>query len=41
MKSSRTIRRLRSAVIFAAARGAATAAGSGLVGLAFWWITHH
>ena len=29
------------AVIFAAARGAATAAGSSLVGLAFWWITHH
>ena len=40
MKGSRTIRRLRNAVIFAAARGAATAAGSGLVGLAFWWITH-
>lgn len=41
VKSSRTIRRLRSAVIFAAVRGAATAAGSGLVGLASWWITHH
>ena len=41
VKSSRTIRRLRSAVIFAAVRGAATAVGSGLVGLAFWWITHH
>jgi hypothetical protein len=41
VKASRTIRRLRTAVIFAAARGAATAAGSGLVGLALWWITHH
>ena len=41
MKGSRTTRRLRSAVIFAAATAAATAAGSGLVGLAFWWITHH
>ena len=40
VKGSRTTRRLRNAVIFAAARGAATAAGSGLVGLAFWWITH-
>jgi hypothetical protein len=29
------------AVICAAAGGAVTAAGSGLVGLAFWWITHH
>jgi hypothetical protein len=40
VKGSRTTRRLRNAVIFAAARGAATAVGSGLVGLAFWWITH-
>ena len=41
MKGSRTTRRLRNAVIFAAARGAAATAGSGLVGLVFWWITHH
>jgi hypothetical protein len=38
---TRTIRRLRTAVVFAAARGAATAAGSGLIGLATWWIAHH
>jgi hypothetical protein len=38
--SRRTTRGLSRAVIFAAARGAATAAGSGLVGLAIWWITH-
>ena len=38
--STRTARRLRTAIIFAAARGAATAAGSGLIGLAHWWITH-
>lgn len=41
MKRSRTVRRLRTAVIFAAARGAATATGSGLAGLALWWLTHH
>jgi hypothetical protein len=41
VKSSRFIHRLRNAVIFAAARGAATAIGSGLIGLIFWWITHH
>jgi hypothetical protein len=41
VNSSRAARRLRTAVIFAAARGAATAAGSGLVGLALWWLTHH
>jgi plastocyanin domain-containing protein len=41
VKTSRTARRLRKAIIFAAARGAATATGSGLVGLALWWITHH
>ena len=40
MKTSRTARRLRRAIIFAAARGAAAAAGSGLIGLAFWWLTH-
>jgi hypothetical protein len=34
-------RRLRNAIIFAAARAAATATGSGLIGLAFWWLTHH
>lgn len=39
MKVSRTIRHLRNAVVFAAVRGAATAAGSSLVGMAFWWIT--
>jgi hypothetical protein len=41
VKRSRTIRRLRTAVIFAAARGAATATGSGLAALAMWWLTHH
>ncbi len=41
MKTSRATRQLRKAIIFAAARGAATAVGSGLVGLALWWITHH
>lgn len=41
MKVQRTTaRRLGRAVVFAAARGAATAAGSGLVGLAVWWVTH-
>jgi hypothetical protein len=33
--------RMRAAVIYAAARGAATAAGSGLVTLVVWWLTHH
>jgi hypothetical protein len=41
VKGSRTTRRPSDAVIFAAARRAATAIGSGLVGLAFWWITHY
>jgi hypothetical protein len=41
MVANRTTRRLRDTIIFAVARGAATAAGSGLVGLAFWWLTHH
>ena len=41
MKRSCIIRRLRTAVIFAAARGAATATGSSLAGLALWWLTHH
>jgi hypothetical protein len=41
MKGSRTGRRLRTAIIFAAARGAATAAGSSLAGLALWWLAHH
>jgi hypothetical protein len=41
MKRSRTLRRLRTAVIFAAARGAATATGSALAGLALWWLTRH
>jgi plastocyanin domain-containing protein len=40
VKISRTSHRLRNAIIFAAACGAATAAGTGLVGLALWWITH-
>jgi hypothetical protein len=34
-------RRLRDAVIFAAARGAATAAGSFPIALTLWWFTHH
>ena len=41
MKLSRNARRLRAAVVYSAARGAAYAAGSGLVGLAFWWLAHH
>lgn len=41
MKQSRTGRRLRNAMVFAAARGAAAAIGTGLVSLAFLWITHH
>ena len=41
MKGSRIGQRMRTAIIFAAARGAATATGSGLVGLALWWLTHH
>ncbi|GAA3843281.1 hypothetical protein GCM10022226_77830 [Sphaerisporangium flaviroseum] len=39
MKLSPTARRLCTAVVFAAARGAAAAAGSALVGLALWWFT--
>ncbi|WP_281274206.1 hypothetical protein [Sphaerisporangium album] len=39
MKLSPTARRLGRAVLFAAARGAATAAASGLTGLALWWLT--
>jgi hypothetical protein len=39
MKGSRN-GRLRNAIIFAAVRGAATATGSGLVGLALWWLSH-
>jgi plastocyanin domain-containing protein len=41
VKATRKIRRLRDAFIFAAIRGAATAVGSGLIGLAVWWLTHH
>lgn len=41
MKLSHNARRLRATVTFAAARGAAAAAGSSLVGLASWWIVHH
>jgi len=40
VKLSRTARRLRTAIVFAAARGAAAAVGSGLVGLVLWWMTH-
>jgi hypothetical protein len=39
--STRNTRRLRTAIIFAAARGAATAAGSFPIALALWWLTHH
>jgi hypothetical protein len=41
VKQSRNARRLRATVLFAAARGAAAAAGSSLVGLASWWLAHH
>jgi hypothetical protein len=41
VKLSRNARRLRAAVVYSAARGAAYAAGSGLVGLASWWFAHH
>ena len=40
MTATRNSRRLRNTILFAVVRGAATAAGSGLVGLAFWWISH-
>jgi hypothetical protein len=39
--STRNTRRLRTAMIFAAARGAATAAGSLPIALTLWWLTHH
>ncbi|GIH21762.1 hypothetical protein Aph01nite_00720 [Acrocarpospora phusangensis] len=39
MKLSPATRRLTRMVAFALLRGAATAVGSGIVGLAFWWIT--
>ncbi|MED7930431.1 hypothetical protein SMD20_39835 [Nonomuraea sp. LP-02] len=38
--SRSTLRRLGHAVVFAAARGAAAASGSALVGAVIWWITH-
>jgi hypothetical protein len=41
MKGFRYGRRLRTAIIFAAARGAATAVGSSLVGVAVWWLSRH
>ena len=41
MTSTRNTRRLRTAIIFAAARGAATAAGSFPIALTLWWLTHH
>jgi hypothetical protein len=37
---TRTIRRLRTAIIFAAVRGAATTTGSALIGLVIWGTTH-
>lgn len=40
MTSSRSIRRLRTAIILAAARDAA-AAGSAPNGLALWWLTRY
>jgi hypothetical protein len=36
--STRNTRRLRTAIIFAAARGAATAAGSFPIALTLWWL---
>jgi hypothetical protein len=41
MRGSRYGRRLRTTIVFATARGAATTVGSSLVGLALWWLTHH
>jgi hypothetical protein len=42
MEGSRVRRhRLRTAMMYAAARGAAYATGSGLAGAALWWLTHH
>jgi hypothetical protein len=42
MHSSRDRRRrLRAAMVYAAARGAAYATGSGLAGAVLWWLTHH
>ncbi|MER6581699.1 hypothetical protein [Nonomuraea sp. NPDC001023] len=38
--SRRRSARLRRTLAVALARGAAEAAGGGLVGLLFWWITH-
>jgi hypothetical protein len=38
--STRNICRMRTAIIFAAARGAATAAGSFPIALTLWWLTH-
>ncbi|WP_119730106.1 hypothetical protein [Thermomonospora amylolytica] len=35
----RTLRRLAYAALFAAVRGLAYAAGSGLIALIIWWIT--
>lgn len=35
------LRRLSNAALFALVRGAATATGTGLVGLASWWLAHH
>lgn len=41
MTSTRKSRRLRTAIIFAAARGMGTAAGSFPIALTLWWLTHH
>jgi hypothetical protein len=35
------LRRLSNAALFALVRGAATATGTALVGLASWWLAHH
>jgi len=40
MSKNTHARRLRTAVIYAAARGAAAAAGSGLASLALQWLAH-
>jgi hypothetical protein len=40
MSKNTHVRRLPTAVIYAAARGAAAAAGSGLASLALQWLVH-
>ena len=41
MTSTRNARRLRTAIVYAASRGAATSAGSFPIALTLWWLTHH